>query len=460
MRTTRIIIFALITILLAIAAPSEVLAGGLIQHQIKVNDQFSYSQRDYNWNGEGRFFIRRIQSSAVGDYWTSFVMPGTTGTLGYYDSIGNLIHIPLTDGILPAGRLLFLSTERYHYILGQPYIYQNIGNGTMQSIGTQPISVRKQPDGWVISYRLSIKLDSYGIIWGVGSQNKLIDFSNPTQIDLWKNYDLDRNARLAYEGYHYISPSSYRPYVSGSYWRIPSDYLSNSLVRTDGSLASDILGGALVKIAHGNINDEGFLPTLPESLWLKGDYGILAGFFDTRFNADTIETNIAAFRKFGDEEFRTSYLMLSDYYLSHGTNRHLKNFNPDGIEGWLVEDYYGEGGSPTHISLNHQLQAIHVFYMLYEEEADIKYLEFADKMLQGIKNTADLWLMADGNLEYAYLQNGTMGFKDYDYLTYNDLLNVQDDLVRIKGMSDPDLETLLQNKKLWMDVNGIVGYRK
>jgi len=53
-----------------------------------------------------------------------------------------------------------------------------------------------------------------------------------------------------------------------------------------------------------------------------------------------------------------------------------------------------------------------------------------------------------------------MGFKDYDYLTYNDLLNVQDDLMRIKGQRDPDLDVLIQSKKFWMDANGITGYKE
>jgi len=49
---------------------------------------------------------------------------------------------------------------------------------------------------------------------------------------------------------------------------------------------------------------------------------------------------------------------------------------------------------------------------------------------------------------------------DYDYLTYNDLLNVQEALVRITGEVDQDLQILMESKRLWMDRNNVSGYRK
>jgi hypothetical protein len=53
-----------------------------------------------------------------------------------------------------------------------------------------------------------------------------------------------------------------------------------------------------------------------------------------------------------------------------------------------------------------------------------------------------------------------MGYTDYPYLTYNDLYNVQNDLERILGMRNPVLDTLMQSKKLWMDKQGIIGYKQ
>lgn len=459
MKFFRLIFLTLMLFIILPLSPANA-SSGMTERKVRVNDSFSYSQKEFRLDDKGWFFIRKIDSYADGEYFTSFEIPGDSGMLRYLDSDRNLFEEKLSNGTLPNGSILFISTESYHYILGQPYSYMSLGYGSVKSAGSHSVSISKGDGKWILSMRFNLDPETYGIMWGVGSASTLVDFDKDEHHNTWARYDLDRYARLLYDGYHYQSPSSYFPYSPGSFWRIPSDYLTNSLIKTGGSLASDILGNALLRSAHSNINDDGYLPTLPRSLWLYNDYGIKEGFFDTRFNADTLETNIIAHRKFGDQAFRDASLKLAEYYLMHGTTRKLVNYDNVGNEGWLVEDYYGEGGNPTHISLNHQLQAIHTFYMLYEDEKDERFLEFADKMLQGIKNTTSMWVKQDGNLEYAYLQNGEMGFKDYDYLTYNDLLNVQDDLLRLKGQRDPDLDLLIQSKKLWMDNNGITGYRK
>ncbi|XOS93740.1 hypothetical protein ACLMAB_10050 [Brevibacillus laterosporus] len=61
--------------------------------------------------------------------------------------------------------------------------------------------------------------------------------------------------------------------------------------------------------------------------------------------------------------------------------------------------------------------------------------------------------MPDSNLHYAYMPDGTMGLKDYPYLTYNDLVVVQRVLLIIQGWEDPDLAYLMQMKNNgWMQI--------
>ncbi|MGM0397224.1 MAG: hypothetical protein ACQEP4_09235 [Bacillota bacterium] len=438
----------------------EASASGFNEYYQKVNEQVSFVQTNNSLPGKGSFFLRRIVSLSDYTYWTSFKIPGETGTLRYFDSNNDLIQVPLENGTLPQGRILFLSTEKYHYILGQPYSYRGLGGGTMDSVSSLPVNVRKNLDGWIVEFRYNLEPGVQGILWGAGSPNTLVDFSDKSQLRMWSSHDLDRNARLLYDGYHYKSPTTYYPSTPHSYWRIPSDYLTNSLVRSGGSLASEIMGQSLLKVAHRNINQEGFLPTLPLSNWLHNDYGISNGFFDTRFNGDTIETNVAAYNRFGDEIFIDAARRLAGYYMEHGKDNHyLVNDLAIG-EGWLVEDYYNTGGRRNHTSLNHQLQSIHSFLLLYEVDGDHEYLNFAEQMLRGIKITRDKWIMPSGNLEYAYMPDGKMDHIDYEYLTYNDLLNVQDALVRIMGERDADLDLLIASKRIWMDMNSVVTYRK
>ncbi|MDY0234960.1 MAG: hypothetical protein RBR71_02965 [Gudongella sp.] len=447
-----------VLLLMLLIRPLKINAMSTTEETIIINDFSHYTQHNFNYNGIGKFFIRKIESSKPFKYWTGYYLPGESGTLSYFDNNKQLVTIPLKDGPLPSGKILFLSTDSYNLILGQGYTYKDLGSGTVDSQSSLPISIKKVGSSYLINYSYNLTENIFGILWGLGSKDILVDLNKPNLNLIWRNYDFDKNARILFDGYHFKSPSSYLPHTANSYWRIPSSYLTNSLIRTGGSLASNILGNALLQIESKNIQPEGFLPTLPRSTWLYNDYGIGSGFFDTRFNADTIETNIIAWRKFRVPQYRENYLKLSDYYIKHFENNHYGFFDSMGNEGYLVDDYFYPRAKYSHVSLNHQLQAIHIFYMLYETEKDIKYLNIADKMLIGIKVTRDRWIMANGNLIYAYMPDGTMGLTDYPFLTYNDLVAVQTDLQRIKGIKDPDIEVLINTKKLWMDRNNITGY--
>lgn len=421
-----------------------------------------YDQRYYYFGDKGHFFIRKIDPGRFNEkkYITSFDIPGSKGKIRYFDSEKKLITLELKEGSVNVNTTIFIETDMYSMMLGKPYIYKDLGHGTIEHMGAGAITVKKIGGKFYLSYAFNFEKDTFGIMWGIGSYNKLLDLENTNNQKIWGNYDLDRKARLSYNGYHYKSPNSYIPSTNMSYWLIPSDYLANALIATGGSMASDILGNALLNINMLKVNEEGFMPTYPKSSWLYNDYGIEGGFFDTRFNGDTIYTYLNAYKKFGNEKYRSTYLKMSDYYMRHGEKNHYKIISDSGDEGRLVQDYHAPNAKETLCALNHQLQAINAFYGLYQQEGDEKYLAFSDILLLGVKNTRDSWILPGGDLHYAYMGNGNMGRKDYEYLTYNDLFNVQNKIIQIKGVEDYDIRVLMEFKKGWMDKNGITQYKK
>ncbi|MGI6751997.1 MAG: hypothetical protein ACOX4U_05180 [Anaerovoracaceae bacterium] len=421
-----------------------------------------YDQRYYYFEDKGHFFIRKIDPNKFDEkkYITSYDIPGDKGVIRYFDSAKKMKTVELTEGPININTTIFIETDRYSMVLGKPYIYRNLGYETIEHVGVGSISVKKIATGYNLTYTFNFQKNTFGIMWGVGSYNKLLDLENINNQKLWGNYDLDYNARLSYNGYHYRSPNSYVPSTNKSFWLIPSDHLANALIGTGGSLASNILGNALININLLKINGEGFMPTYPKSTWLYNDYGIGGGFFDTRFNGDTICTYLIAYKKFGNEKYRSAYLKMAEYYMSHGEKNHYTISGNTGGEGWLVQDYYAPNAKKTLCALNHQLQAINAFYSLYLQEGNEKYLWFSDILLQGIKNSRNLWMIPHGDLHYAYMGNGKMGKADYPYLTYNDLYNVQQKIIHIKGVEDPDIKILMDHKRKWMDKNGVTQYKK
>lgn len=424
---------------------------------------YEFVQRNYKFNNSSIFYMRRIDySESTGFYYSSFYIPGNEGVVYWYDGNRVLQKKQLVEGRLPQESMLFIQTDKYHMILSQAYNYKDLGRGTKEwmKAGIHPITIKKFDGRWLVSYKFEKIKNAHGIMWGCGSHNKLIDFSNNNIEILWKAYDADIKARLCEDGYYYASPSSYNPSGDNCFWRIPSMYLINSFVKTGGSLAADIISNAMLHIASSNLNNEGYIPTLPESGWLKDLYGMGPGFFDTRFNTGAIECYVLAYKKFRINLYRDIYIRLSKYYINHIENKHyvVKSEND---EGWLIEDYaHNDYPVKTHVSLNHQVAAINLMLMLYFEEKEDKYLDLAMKMLQGVKNTRKLWVMEDGNLHYAYLPDGKMGMKDYPYLTYNDLYLLQKNLEMLNGKRDDDIEYLMKEKKKWMDRKKITGYYK
>lgn len=418
-------------------------------------------QQTATYGETGYFFIRKVSfKKSNGNYTASFTIPGTNGSVRYFDLNGELTLTTLKEGELPKASNIFLDTDAYHMILSQPYVYQDLGAGTINGTEckSQSLRVKKVNGQWVVTYNFKLMKDKFGIIWGAGSAKPLIDFTNDFQVKSWKNYDLCNGSRLSIDGFYISSPSSYKPATTTSFWRIPSMYAVTSMVKNVSYPANDLVGYSMMQIGRNNLNSQGFFPSLPQSDWLKKDYGIGSGFFDTRFNADMCIAYLCAYQKFKSPEFRDVYLKTVAFYIDHATHHHYSNVNINNEEGWLVEDYNAQSCKKTHVALNHQLQDIHALLLIYEEEKNQQYLDVANKLIQGIKNSRDLWIKKDYNLEYAYMPDGTMGLTDYPYLTYNDLFNVQKDLIRIIGLRDPDLDKLMKAKKIWMDQKGISGY--
>ena len=231
------------------------------------------------------------------------------------------------------------------------------------------------------------------------------------------------------------------------------------MVRNANDPASRVLGLAMLDVMRGRQNEYGFLPTQVGSNWLKRDYNIDPGYYDTRFNTDFWLANLYAIENFGVEGWMEQVRDYADFLMEFVTNNHY-TFGTGAREGWLAADYWHPNGRNTlsHSSLNHHAVEAVFLYHLAEATGEEHYAAFADRMVRGIEAVGTGWLMADGSLYYAYMPNGTMRDGDYPYLTYNDLLDLQAMYTRRHGVGNTVLARLLESKRASMDANGITGY--
>lgn len=421
--------------------------------------EFRFHNGDLYWHDKITFANRGKNLAYIINY------EGADGTLTYYDEkTGKWIEEQeLTEGKLPVTDL-FLTIGDKHIFLNQPFVYQDLGRGVVKSKNNlcREIKVKKTGKGFQLQMIFVNKTGIWGEIWALESDRSLVDLDYKDMRQIWARYDYVKDSRWLMDGSYYKTPESYTPYEKNSYWKNPAAYLVGGFILTGGSRAADDLGYAQIYIQAQNMDAQGYMKTLPQSNWLYKDYGIEAGFFDTRFNTDLGVLFIEAYKKFNEARFLDYALQYGNFFAGFANKYHYTVVNSKGEEGWLVQDYYHEKENyrAVHTSLNHQLQEIRFLYKLGEITGDAGFMILGDKMLKGIEITCDSWIKEDYNLHYCYYADGKFGGVDYPYLTYNDLFNLQEILEETGKGRNPYLQKLMNAKKIYMDANGITAYKK
>ncbi len=249
--------------------------------------------------------------------------------------------------------------------------------------------------------------------------------------------DLDRFRKMRVDGIYYEVPDSYVPYEPRAFWRVPAEHIGQRFIRSireqeesgERKYSSSYLETlAIASMNHslGQQTDGGYWLTLPQSNWLYGDYGVAAGFYDTRFSTDAALFLLDMSQSYDLPEVFEAVTDYADFLLWYAENHSFETENG----GVLIEDYFHPtiAHQPTHVSLNHLVTEMN-FLLLYDKELrrqqgaqiDEAYLQLAGKIRQAVYDTGLAWVKENADLWYAYLPDGTYGLQDYPHLTRNDL---------------------------------------
>lgn len=419
-------------------------------------------QKTYEFpNGDNCRYIRFETLSGAQTVRFTEQYAGKSGTYRYYDPVNGNWVVMMLQGRLPRATV-YITIDGADMVLCPPLAYRSVEDGTILAMAENDgcVTVERKGGCFVFEYEIPLQDAIYADMFRLTSPEQLIDWQNEVMQSIWKGYDLTHDNRFCMDGYYYVTPENYLPSGKDYYWRNPSAYISCKFITTGGSRAAEDLGISMLDMLSQNINKAGYFDSLPVSLWLNKDYDIRGGFFDTRFNCDIFEAYLIAYQKFGIPEFLKYAVDFGGFFASHAENSHFSFVRYD-FEGWLVEDYaHPEGNKPSHVSLNHQVREIILLYRLSEATNEKGWADLAFRLLEGIRFTADDWIREDSNLNYAHLPDGSYGLADYPYLTYNDLYDLRRVLRAQTGKNDEYIQRLMDAKQLWMDKNGITGYKK
>lgn len=393
-----------------------------------------------------------------------FQMAGSNGTIRWYDfTTERWYEQPLSSGVLPRG-MYFIRVGGIDSIVVTPQSYRTQDNGMIESIpncdGT--LVVTQENGSFTFSIQASaLPQGTFSDYLLLTSNQQLIDWTDASSLSRWSNYRFTDANRWCFDGYYYTAPSSYYPYGPNYFYSLPAAHIAGKMARDADQPASRALGLAMIDIMREKQNEYGFIPSLAGSTWLKGDYNIDPGYFDTRFNTDFWLANINAAETFGVTEWLDQTKIYADFLVSHAQAHHYSVGSGE-TAGWLVEDYWHPNGAglPTHASLNHHAAEAVFLYRFSTATGEDSYAALADCMVRGIESTVSLWILPNGNLNYSYKPDGTASGTDYPYLTYNDLLELQRLYTLRHGASSDGLTRLMDSKRAWMDKNGITEYNR
>lgn len=410
------------------------------------------------------FQINKVKFTGSGNDIITFEveLKGENAVIYYLDEESKTFISTSELGDMPL-QTLYIKTDNEEMIINPCYIYETAEKNCLIAMDEYvlPINISETESGIICTLSYPNIQGYEGHHYYLISSEVLIDNMDDEDVQSqWAVHLSNIAQRFCYDGYYYESPTTYLPYAENMFWRNPAAYTPSKFVNTGTTRAEESLGYAMINIVSNNASENGTFLTDPQSTaLLRDNYGMNAGFYDTRFNTEINKTMLNLYVKTGDTKFLDASLKMLDFFVEFANN-HNYTFTDGDIEGILVEDYYHEDGDYTkvHSSLNHQIAEINTLYLAYSIIGDIEYLSLAGKMLNAVSLTRDLWLKDDGSLEYAYMPDGTMGLHDYPYLTYNDLFQCKEWRENLGLLPNEAVEYLLINKKAQMDRDGITGY--
>lgn len=198
--------------------------------------------------------------------------------------------------------MYFLRVDGVDSILVTPMTYAARDNGMIEYFPGKngSLKIERTASGFRFSVQVAaLTQGTYSDYLLLTSQQTLIDWSDPSMLSRWANYSLIGTNRWCYNGYYYTAPSTYYPFDENYFYSLPAAHIAGKMANDTDQPASRAIGLAMIDLMREQQNEYGFIPSQAGSTWLKTDYGIEPGYYDTRFNTDFWLANINAAENFG-----------------------------------------------------------------------------------------------------------------------------------------------------------------
>lgn len=342
-----------------------------------------------------------------------------------------------------------------HIMLGRVFFEKDIGKTVKTVTKIKQDNTIIVNDKMIYKYTLPVKDGFSTKVSGMVSLNDLINDKNEQfNLATLSVLDLANKKYIWDDGLYDDNPNSYEPSTRNDFYRTACGYHIQACywVIEKGSVFKNL--GLSLMYSYGNLyNDKNYIPTIPRSNWLYNDYKIDGGFYDTRFNTDTISSLMYIQEVYPDDNIKEKLDLYFEFYTNFVNDN---NFLVDG--NIFVPDYMDYNGNEImpHCSLNHMLAEMTVMYRYYLVNKDVELFNLAETFLHSIINTKDNWIKSNGDLYYCVTRDGKYIKDDYKLVTLNDLDKALYYLEQVYKEVPEDFMTIYNSKRNWAIRHGYI----
>lgn len=325
--------------------------------------------------------------------------------------------------------------------------------GTVYAVGTAETETAFSVEEglFTLSTRVSADGAARACYHGAVCTAPLVDWGTPHRMQKIVNFDTTNEYLFLADGHYYEKPADYLPCANeeGRFvYKTAASFVHKSAIEPNSGAYLRLLGLYLLYTRIESFNESGYIPNPCESQWLKADYGIGAGFYDTRFNIDAVCALLFAERAGEEPRIRETVSRALDFYIAF---RAKHRFPVGGA--FFAPDYLDADGvtAADHASLNHSLAEGLALVEAGRQYRRGDYLSEGLQLFDELEKSWYLWIRPNGDLWYGVNRAGEMIRDDYVSVTYNDLVaavKLFDDMGCLGRY--PGLRALLLSKERWL----------
>jgi len=355
---------------------------------------------------------------------------------------------------LPA-QSVFINDGAIHAFLTYIQIFEKNENLVYTELWDERMAVQLNEEGAVL--HLPQRSGTAIEHWGMLSNSPLVDLTQEPNLALIRLADLNMARKWTREGPLEPTPSTYYPSSPSSFFINPSYAVAQRFLKLGEDRYFENMTVIALHTAARTINEDGYWPISTRSGWLYEDYGMEAGYYDTRWSTDAAVFLLDGYRSKRVADWLEAAKRYAEFYLKYAEDYHYSTQNG----GWLVWDYMKFDSpqiKPVHVSLNHLLAEMNFLYEIHQITGEQRYLEGAERLRTAVHDTGMSWVNEAGDLHYRYQPDGSYTGKDYPLLTLKDLRISQALILELEGQADPVIAGLIQAKEAYLKANNLPLY--